>query len=146
MCIKHRQGRQPLFSPGQCVSGFGARSSLKQGHSEQFTFLFKQVGCLSFVSALFQLTSCQSLSLEMWQFSKDGGMRRLSEVTTQNERQPALLKLLCEVSNRGGFWARGKVVSCIAYWGEISRWFYLEGFFWCVFFNECAMLLTACSI
>lgn len=120
MCIKPRQGRQAPFSPGQCVFGSWARSSLKQGHGERFTFLFKQVRCLSFISALFQLASCQSLSPETWQFSEDGGMRQLSEVTTQNEWQPALLKLLCDVSNRGGFCAQGKVVSCIAYWGEIS--------------------------
>ena len=128
------------------MSGFWARSSLKRGHSERSTFLLKQVGCLSFVSALLQLASCQSLSLETWQFSEDGGMRRLSQVTTQNEWQPALLKLLREVSNRGGFWAQGKVVSCIAYWGEISRWLYLEGFFGGLLLNERAMLLTACSI
>jgi len=73
-------------------------------------------------------------------------MRQLSEVTTQNEWQPALLKLLHEVSNQAGCWAQGKAVSCIAYWGEMSQWFCLESFFGEFLFNERAMLLMACSI
>lgn len=73
-------------------------------------------------------------------------MRRLSEVTTPHEWQPAPLKLPPEVSNRGGFCARGEVVSCVAYWGEVSPWFYLEGFFGGFLLGERAMLLTACSI
>lgn len=38
----------------------------KQGHGVRFTLLFEQVGCLSFVSALFELASCQSPSRGMW--------------------------------------------------------------------------------
>lgn len=138
-------GKKPLFRPGQCMSGFWGRSSLEQGHSEWF-IPHRQVGCLLFLPCF---SSCQSLSLETWQFSGEGGISWLSEVMAQNKWQPALLKQPQEASGpRGKLWAALST-------GKYSSVVLSEGFSGCVSFQgrynafdslECLIFITSFNL